>query len=301
MWRKRRMTREVRLLYTFDSQNRSGMEAIEAGQHPAPTRARPPFALGTGLTMLGTPMVRGLKRLATHLPLDRQAAIVARVLPARHWFRAAVTISRMQGSLVSRMGGNGALTTALMLDFWLRELSFSGPYPLPHRAKGLDVCLAPGPKLFCWTHLPLTEVPMRAYLEAGGEPVAVVSDAGKIVGENEFQVFGWKERAEALPADDHLLSRVRTTIRSGKSVVFLADHFLGGALSDVPLRMARKLRVPLIFQWADLAEDGTLEVTYREAPYPYSRTEAEIAANLSFLAHARDRTLAALGWGVSSQ
>ncbi|MGI4827321.1 MAG: hypothetical protein ACRYFU_03895 [Janthinobacterium lividum] len=253
---------------------------------------------GPILGKLSDTVVLGLKRAATHLPLKRQAVLISSLLPARLWFRAALVISRAQGRLVQRMGGNGTLTAALIFDHWLRELSFCGQYPLPYRSHGLEVCLTPGPKLFCWTHLPLTEIPMRVYLERGGAPVAVVSDPGKIVGENEFQVFGWPDRMEALPADSHLLSRVKTTLRSGKSVVFLADHYFGGPMSEVPLRLAAMLRVPLVLQWAELTPDGSLEITYREAPFPCSQTEAEIAENLAFLKTARDRTLTTLGWGV---
>lgn len=258
-----------------------------------PVRARPvPIR-----SMVTAPILRGLKRVATHLPLNRQAALVARVLPNSAWYRAAVAVARLQGRLVERMGGNRALTTELMLDLWLRELSFSGRYRLPYRQTGVQVCLTPGPKLFCWTHLPLTEVPLRVYLEEGGAPVAVVSDAGKIVGRNEFQVFGWPERMEALPADGALLTHVMRTLRRGKSVVFLADPYLGGSLSAVPVRLAARAGVPLVFQWTELGRDGILQVFYREAPFPYSRTEAEIAENMRFLTEARDRTLARLGWG----
>ena len=261
-------------------------------------RAVAPVRIGQVSGMVSDAFVRGLKRLATHLPLHRQAALVSQVLPARHWLRAARIISDGQGRLVTRMGGNGRLTAALMLDHWLRELSFFGSYPLPLRITGLEGSLTPGPKLFCWTHLPLTEIPLRAYLQAGGPHLAVVSDPGKIVGRNQFQVFGWSELMQALPADGQLLSRVKTTLRSGTSVVFLADPYLGGPMSEVPVRLAAKLQVPLILQWAELTPSGTLEVTFREAPQPYSRTEAEIAENMAFLKAAKIRTLAALGWDL---
>ena len=139
---------------------------------------------------------------------------------------------------------------------------------------------------------------MRLYFEGGGAPVAVVSDEGKIVGENQFQVFGWPERQEALLADTHLLSRVLRCLRAGKSVVYLSDHYLGGPMSEVPVRVASRLGVPLVCQWAELAADGTLVVTYREAPCPLAKTEAEIAENMKFLREARHRTLERLGWGV---
>ena len=249
--------------------------------------------------MLTAPVLRALKRAATHLPLNRQTALVARLLPVRFWYRAALLCSRAHGALVERMGGNGPLTTALMLDHWLRELSFSGPYPMPLESRGMELALSPGAKMFCWVHLPLTEVPLRAYLQRGGTPLAVVSDRGKIVGQNEFQVFGWPDRMEALPDGPRLLAQVKTTLRAGKSVVFLADHYLGGPMSEVPVRLAGKLHVPLVLQWAELQADGTIMVTFREAPCPYSQSEAEIAENLRFLREARDGSLKALGWGVS--
>lgn len=238
------------------------------------------------------------KGLGRHLPLARRARIIRAVLPRTLWFRAALEISRMQGRIVRKLGGNGALTSAVMLDHWLRELSFGGAFPIPSCAEGFEICLTPGPKMYCWTHLPLTEMPLRVYLENGGAPVAVVSDPGKIVDENKFVVFGWPERIQAIPVGFLLLSRIKTTLRTGKSVVFLADEYMGAPLSEMPVRLAGRLGVPLIFQWAELLPDGTIQVTFQQAPYPYSRTEEEIAANLDFLREAKEMTLAALGFAT---
>lgn len=246
--------------------------------------------------MVSGSILRLLKRLASHLPLSRQARLVRRLLPRKFWYRAALTISRFQGRVVKRMGGNEPFTTEFMLDHWLRELSFGGYFPIPYRVKGLDVCRTPGPKLYTWTHLPLTEVPLRAGLENLCEEPAVVADRGKVVGENEFLVFGWEKRIEALPVDDNLLSRVRSTLRSGKSVVFLADHFLGSQLSEIPLRIAARLRVPLIYQWAELHADGVIDVTFQFAPFPLSETDEQLEANLAFLRENNWRVLARLGW-----
>lgn len=246
-------------------------------------------------------MVRGtvlksLKRLGSHLPLSRQALMVRRLLPRRLWFRAAVAVSAAHGRVVERMGGNGPFTAALMLDFWLRELSFGGEYPIPYRVKGEDVCRAPGPKLYTWTHLPLTEVPLRVGLEIGGEPPAVVADPGNIVGENELLVVGWKHRVEAIPADDQLLLRVRTKLATGAPVVFLADQFLGGPLSDIPLRLAARLRVPVVFQWAELAKDGVVDVEFQFAPYPFCEDEEAMQKNLAYLRERNRAALERLGW-----
>lgn len=241
-------------------------------------------------------VLKSLKRLAQWMPLSRQAVLVRRLLPRRYWFHAASLVARMHGRVIAGMGGNAAFTTVMMLDFWLRELSFGGSFPIPYRVHGAEVVRTPGPKLYTWTHLPLTEVPLRVGLEVGGAEPAVVSDLGKIVGQNEFLVFGWPKRLPAIPVDAQLLRRVTQTLREGKPVVFLADEYLGGALSEVPLRIAARLRVPLIFQWAELAPDGVMEVTFRLAPHPFSEDDAALEENLGFLRERNRAVLARLGW-----
>ena len=222
--------------------------------------------------------------------------MVRRVVPRAAWYGTALTVARLQGRLVARMGGNAAFTTAMMLDFWLRELSFGGVFPIPYRVKGAEVGRTPGPKLYTWTHLPRTEVPLRVGLEEGGEPPAVVADPGKIVNEREFLVFGWKEHIEAIPADEHLVRHVRATLKQGRPVVFLADPFLGGALTDLPLRLAAKAGAPVVFQWAELAADGVLDVEFRLAPQPMNEDDAAIEENLAFLRERNREALKRLGW-----
>ncbi len=208
-----------------------------------------------------------------------------------------MAVARAQGRIVARMGGNGPFTTALMLDFWLRELSFGGPFPIPYRVTGAEVVRSPGAKLYTWTHLPLTELPLRVGLEQGGEPPAVVADPGNIVNGGEVLVLGWKGRVEALRANDPLLLlRVRSRLAQGRSVVFLADQFLGGPLSDVPLRLAARLRVPVVFQWAELAPDDVVEVAFCQAPHPGHEAEAALEANLAFLREHNRAALRRLGY-----
>lgn len=245
---------------------------------------------------MSSSVLKNLKALATRLPLSRQASLVRRTVPRRGWYRTALAVARLQGRLVARMGGNGPFTTAMMLDFWLRELSFGGEFPIPYRVQGAEAFLLPGPKIYTWTHLPLTEVPLRAGLEGGCEPPAVVADAGKIVGNREFLVFGWKDRMEAIPADDHLVRNVRAKLKQGRPVVFLADPFLGGPLSDLPLRIAALVGVPVVFQWAELADDGVLDVTFQMAPRALAEGEAALEADLAFLRERNREALRRLGW-----
>ena len=246
--------------------------------------------------MLNVSLGRLLKRIATHLPLEKQAEIVAAILPRRMWFRAALVLSGFQGGLVARMGGNGPLTRALMLDHWLRQLTMVGPFPIPYRVTGLPVLKMKGPKLYTWTHLPLVEVPLRAIVEQGEGDAAVVADQGKVEDGERFLVVGLEHHPKAIRVDDHLLMRVCRRLQSGSPVCFLADPFLGAPLSDVPLRIAARLRVPIVVQWAELAADHVFDITFRLAPFPYPQSAPEMEANLAFLAEAKERTLRNLGW-----
>lgn len=236
-----------------------------------------------------------LKRL---LPLPRQARVADGVLPARQWFRFALWISRWQGRLVAARGGNRALTQALMLDHWLRELTRCGPFPVPWRLDGRDVVervAASGPVLFCWTHLPLSEMPLRPYMELGYEPPVVVADPGRILDGDHVVVCGMAKGAPAVPATIHVFARIRNLFLQGRSVVCLADSDFAAPLSANPLRLAAKMRVPVVFQWSEIGPDGVVDVTFRDAPHPMCETEEEIAENLNFLRAANYRVLRSLG------
>ena len=247
------------------------------------------------VSVLAAPFLRVLKWFATQLPLNRQAALVAHLLPRRWWYRAALRCSTYHGRLIAAIGGNGPLTRDLMLGHWLRQLSFSGKFPIPHRITGVEILRAPGPKLYTWTHLPLTEIPLVAVVHSNLDEPTVVADPGKIIEGNRFLVFGGGSRLPAIPTDRFMLGRVRETLRAGRSIVFLSDPYLGGPLSDVPLRMAARLKVPIVMLWAELQTDGVMEITLRWAPQPVIHDAAGLAENLSFLREHNQRILGELG------
>jgi hypothetical protein len=251
------------------------------------------------LRLLRPGFVTALKR---KLPLSRQAHWAAAVLPVTMHFRFALAASRWQARLTRAMGGNGALTEALMRDHWLREFTLQGPFPVPWRLHGRDVLdryAVPGPALYCTTHIPLNEVPLRALME-GGYPVPIpVADPGRVVGNGEYLITGMTERIPAIPVNGRVLARVRTLLLQGSSVVCLADGQFGGEFSANPLRLAARLHVPVILAWAELSPDGTVEATFHEAPHPYCETEEAIEENLNVLRAVNDRIL--LGLGVTPQ
>jgi hypothetical protein len=242
-------------------------------------------------------MKKPLRWLASLLNLRRQARLVARVLPNRYWYRAALLMCRLQAALNGAFGGNRVLTEAVMLDHWLWELTAIGPFPIPWTLNGLEVLDAPDSKIgtvFCWIHEPLVEFPMRPFLETGHSEAIVVADRGRIV-DGGYLVAGLARRLAAIPADRYSLGRAKRSLLEGTSVVCLADATFGGSLQPFVLQLAGRVGARVVFQWAKRRPDGTIEVTFMNAPRPHCETSEAVHENLAFLRAAQQRALTSLG------
>jgi hypothetical protein len=251
----------------------------------------------------GDPLLRrliggSLRFASSLLPLSRQARLAAWILPNRYWYRFALSASRVHGKLKTRAGGNGVLTEALMLDNWMRALTFSGAYPIPLRLDQIEAFKQVDPGrgiLYCWTHLPLMEIPLRALWELGQPADLIVADAGRIVEGNKFVIPGLKSRNRAIPADRHAFTRVRTALKEGKSVACLADSELFSPSSSQILRVAGMANAFVIFTWAERQPDGTLKVIFTPAPNPLCKDDEEIRQNLELLQTMNRKILQELG------
>jgi hypothetical protein len=196
------------------------------------------------------------------------------------------------------MGGNRVLTEAVVLDSWLRELTFLGAYPIPWRLVKGDGIGSGDPQrgiLYCWTHMPLSSMPLHAWIEMGYEPPPVVADPGHIFGESEFMVPGQTKRARAISTSQHVLMRIRTVLREGGAVACFADAELGGPMSSYALRIARQAGARVVFQWADLRPDGVIDIYIINAPRPLNESEEDIEVNMEFLRVENRRILGSLG------
>lgn len=245
-----------------------------------------------------------MRKISRWIPLRRQARIVALLLPPRYWYRAAIYVSRVHANLTAMLGGgNRRLTEAVLLDNWLQELTFCGEYPIPWRPVEVEVLRHGEPGrglLFCWTHLPMFDMPLRAYMEMGYEPPLVVADAGRTFGDNELVVPGLARRCRTIPVSPFVLTRVRTALRAGGSVACLADTVLGAPMSGNILRLAGRVGARVVFQWAERQPDGVIDIHFVEAPRPYCESEEDIEVNMEFLRRANRRILEGMGVPVGN-
>lgn len=238
-----------------------------------------------------------LKRLGRWITLRRQVRLVSWLVPPRYWYRAAIYASRVHGWLAARFGGgNCLLTEAVMLDHWLLELTLRSSYPIPWRGVGVEVLRHDGAEqgvMFCWTHVPMFEIPLHALMKMGHNP-HVAADPGKIAGD-EFIVPGAARRLRAIPMDSYVLIKMRTVFRRGGSVACLADPRLGAPLTSHALRFAGKMGARVIFLWAEHGTDGAIDIHFVNPPSPLCKSEEEIAANMEFLRTENRRLLSPLG------
>jgi hypothetical protein len=249
-------------------------------------------------------MTIAISRLKQMLPLSRQAEILARLVPARFWFRCAIVCSRLQGRIAAKMGGDGKLTELVMRDHWLREFTDRGRFPLPMRVAGrevLDEYLPQGPVLYCTMHIGMSDMPLRFLVDQDYAVPVPIAHGGRMVAGERYPVTGMNLLTPALMAGPHVLSRARTLLLRGTSVACLAErNYTDGEFNANPLRLAARLRVPLIFTWATLARDGVIDVEFRAAPHPYCDGEAEMEENLNGLLRLRDTILASIGLGPAA-
>jgi hypothetical protein len=243
-------------------------------------------------------MKKPLRWLASLLRLRRQVRFVTWILPNRYWYRAALTMAGLQGALNGLLGGNRVLTEAVMLDHWLWELTAVGPFPIPWNVTGTEIVEGADPQIgtvYCWIHEPLAEFPLRPYLERAYPEPVVVADHGRIIGVDQLMVAGLNMRVTAIPADRYALGRAKRSLMEGVPVVCLADSRIGGPLYPLVLQLAGRVGARVVFQWARRRRDGTIEVTFANAPRSKCETSEAVQENLAFLRAAQQRALAALG------
>lgn len=213
--------------------------------------------------------------------LSRRVTIAAALLPKRYWFRCALVASWLQARATAAVGGNGKFTELMMRDHWLRELTRHGAYPIPHRVHGghvLQLC-EQGPVIYCSTHLANFEVCLRSLLELGHTAVAI-ADPGRVEASG-YPVIGLDMHLPVIEATASTLWDARRALAAGHSVVFTADReYLDTDLSNSLLRLAARMRVPVVFSWAKLGADNVFDVMMQTAPPPAAD---ELQTNMNFL------------------
>lgn len=238
-----------------------------------------------------------MKRLAKVVSLERRARLVAAVVPARHWFRTAVLMSRWHARITSAIRpSRRGVGEAYLREHWLIELSRLGPFPIPMRVSGAEL-LEPTPAdgrgvILCGTHVPLLRVMVRAAVLSGHKPELIVAKSNNItLRDHGLQPTGLNEGVPAVPPGPNALLRIRTVLRRNGLVACTLDGHSGGVTHPDLLVLAARLGARIVTHRTVLAPDGIVWVSFRNAVHPYCETYADIEANMKAIQEEERRLL----------
>lgn len=241
-----------------------------------------------------------MKLLAKRFPLTRRVHIIAALVPRRHWFQAAVLMSRAHGHLAGIFGRRRrGLSEAYIRENTLIELSRRGPFPVPVRASGTELLEASAGEragvVLCGTHVPWIMVVIRAAILSGHRPQLVVTDPNSIlIKDNEFQPTGLDHGVPAGAPGPGGLLRIRTVLRNKGLVACTLDQHAGGEAYPDLLVLAGRLGARTVTFRAELARDGVVDIAFRNTLHPYGETLEAIHANLQAIRADERRVLANL-------
>ena len=227
---------------------------------------------------------RGLKLLARAMPLKRRARLLAAVVPRRHWFRAAVLLSRWHAQITCAVGKNRPeIREAYLRDDWLIELSLLGSFPVPMQiigAESLEItAMDRGGIVLCATHIPLLMAVIRAAILSGHKPDLIVAAPHNIRLENsQIQPTGMTEGVPAMPPGPSALLRIRSILRRQGLIACTLD----GHAEPSPhlLVLAGRLGARVVTFRTGLAPDNTVNISFQNALHPFCDSYEAIEANM---------------------
>jgi hypothetical protein len=241
-----------------------------------------------------------MKQFGKKFSLERRARMIAATVPRRHWFRAAILMSRVHGHLSAAFTGRRrGIVEAYIREDCLIELSRRGPFHVPIRVIGAEL-LEPAESeragvVLCGTHVPWNNVMIRAAILSGHKPELVVTDPNSILlKDNEFLPTGLDDGVPAAAPGPGGLLRIRTVLRNKGIVACTLDQRAGGKSYPDLLVIAGRLGARAVTFSAELARDGVVDITFRNALHPYCESRQAIQENLQAILAEERRLLASL-------
>jgi hypothetical protein len=215
-------------------------------------------------------------------------AVTVRPVERWYWDVRFVALLLARAMRLARPGVFDPSLEARLMHRFLDVISETGRrYPIPTRVEGLEIlqAAAAGHDGFvcCTAHVPLVKlfIPVvRKALRPGVELVVTVKYANP-----EGCVDLWDD--DPLPAIEighGVLIQTRSLLRRGGCLLMLADKEQGEYISSNIFRFVGKVKSRIIMGFPHLLDDGTILLQIMEAPGPECRNEAEIRANLDFIA-----------------
>ncbi len=221
------------------------------------------------------------------------AWVISILLPASRWYRTALGLSRFlaraAGWLAPRaVNATSASLVPRLLHRFLDLLAFHDPFfPMPVDIEGEEhlrnYVAQPGGFVCCSAHIPFVKLFLPLVRKVVGDQRELRVIARDPVGDN--QVSAWNdEHWKAICTDHAVLLHTRSLLRQNGCLLLAVDKEQGEFISSNIFRFVGKMQSRILMWFTQLQPDGRILLRIMLPPGPHCRSEAEIRANLDFVA-----------------
>ncbi len=233
------------------------------------------------------------RQWATYAVMAGSCFLIAHLLPKRHWYGAALAISRFVARTAGRFApksssaSKAVLTSKILHRFLEMLFSRTSYFPIPVRVEGEEIlreyAALPGSFVCCTAHIPLVKLFLPVARRAIGETRPARIIAREPVRNNE--VSSWNDAHwKAIRTDHAVLLHSRSLLRQNGCLMLVIDKEQGEFISSNIFRFVGKMNSRILTLYTQLQEDGIILVRILLPPAPFCKNEAEIRANLDFVA-----------------
>ena len=228
--------------------------------------------------------VRDLRIALTADLIIHLGRFIMRVRPPERWYSTALLLSRVISftrHLVRPGTTDASLQARLLHRFFDIYTANDDRFPVPTQVEGAELfqSYASSGKGFvlCAAHVPLVKCFIPWVRKTLGLVVKYPGADGRVDIWND-------DRIPAIASDGAVLIHTRSLLRQGGCLLLLADKEQGEFISSNIFRFVGKVHSRVLMCFPRLLSDGIIHLEFKEAPAPECSTEAEVRANLDFLA-----------------
>ncbi len=237
------------------------------------------FTTGKFITSL-TSIIRDKNSIISKLI----AVCIFTLFPKRQWYKMVFGVSYISRFIIKLTTINKnslGLVRANNINRLLALLTRSGKsFPIPYRITGETQIEHSSGLILCTVHLPLVKVAIMAFMKSHHVDAVIV---GSPTIDNKMGVWGVTERIPVLLSDSSVLLKTKSILAKNGTVVLMVDKDLMGEFSPNIMRLCGKLGAKVMFFFAELKPDGTIDTPFIQAPHPYCESETAIFDNLELM------------------
>lgn len=224
------------------------------------------------------------------------AYLIVVCFPQRKWYHVAYKVSFVLSIFSKQVllrNHSHKYQMAFGLNRLLSLITRAGkPYYVPVNIKGREfTSKQENGLIICTVHLPLMKAGVGALLDEG-----FILDAAlaALPTNTELMAFwGTTKVVKSLKTDSKVLLKTKSIVKEGGCVMAMIDsgQDIWKPISPNLLHFCGKVGSKTVFLFVSLDKNATVNVKFIPPPYPFCKTEEEVALNVEFMRKERNSIL----------